>query len=129
MELLGDIVAVSTFFDTEPVGYLDQPLFLNAAALLRTELAPPDLLHGLMKIEREHGRDRSAGIAKGPRTLDLDLLLYDDLVLATRELTVPHPEMHASVFVLEPLAEIAGNLWHPTRQATVGELLRKLPKA
>jgi 2-amino-4-hydroxy-6-hydroxymethyldihydropteridine diphosphokinase len=126
MGSLGEVVAVSTFFDTDPVGYLDQPLFLNAAALLQTQLGALDLLHALMVIERDHGRDRSAGILKGPRTLDLDLLLYDDLVMTTPELTVPHPEMHCRTFVLEPLAEIGPNLWHPTQQATVGELLRRL---
>ena len=126
MSLLGGVLAVSSFYDTEPVGYLDQPPFLNAAALLRTELAPFDLLHALMIIERDHGRDRSHGIVKGPRTLDLDLLLYDDLVVLTPELTVPHPEMHCRAFVLEPLAEIAPDLWHPVQQATVGELLRRL---
>jgi 2-amino-4-hydroxy-6-hydroxymethyldihydropteridine diphosphokinase len=124
--LLGEVIAVSTFFDTDPVGYLDQPLFLNAAALLRTELGPLNLLHALMTIERDHGRDRSAGIAKGPRTLDLDLLLYDDFVMVTPELTVPHPEMHRRAFVLEPLAEIAPDLWHPAQHATVSELLRRL---
>ena len=126
MASLGEVFAVSTFFDTDPVGYLDQPLFLNAAALLRTQLGPLDLLHELMAIERDHGRDRSSGIAKGPRTLDLDLLLYDDLVMATPELTVPHPEMHTRAFVLEPLAEIGPNLLHPTQLATVSELLRGL---
>ena len=129
MHSLGQIVAVSTFYDTEPVGYLDQPPFLNAAALLQTELAPLDLLRALMSIEREHGRDRSAGIVSGPRTLDLDLLLYDDLVLRTPELTVPHPEMHLRGFVLEPLAEIAPDLRHPERMASVGDLLRQLHEA
>ncbi len=126
MKTLGEVLAASSFFYTEPVGYLDQPLFLNAAALLRTDLAPLDLLHALMAIEREHGRDRSHGIAKGPRTLDLDLLLYDELVMASPELTVPHPEMHRRVFVLQPLAEIAPSLWHPTQAASVGDLLRQL---
>ena len=126
---LGEVVAVSSFFDTEPVGYLDQPLFLNAAALLQTELAPVDLLHSLMVIERDHGRDRSTAIPKGPRTLDLDLLLYDNIVLATPELTVPHPEMHRRAFVLEPLAEIAPPLWDTTQHAAIGELLRQLRKS
>lgn len=123
---LGDVVEVSSFFDTEPVGYIDQPLFLNAAAVLKTELAPLDLLHALMAIEHDHGRDRSTGIAKGPRTLDLDLLLYDDVVLGTPELTLPHPEMHCRAFVLEPLAQIAPDLWHPILKVTIGGLLRQL---
>ena len=129
MGALGQVVAVSAFHDTEPVGYADQPLFLNAAALLQTQMEPTDLLHALMSIEREHGRDRSHGIAKGPRTLDLDLLLYDRLVLATQELTVPHPEMHSRRFVLEPLAEIGAGLWHPVLGTSVGELLQKLGAA
>ena len=121
----GNIVAVSTFFETEPVGYLEQPRFLNGAALLRTGLSPADLLQALMAIEAEHGRVRN-GIAKGPRTLDLDLLLYDDVVLAAPELTLPHPEMHRRIFVLKPLAEIAPDLWHPAEHATVAELLQRL---
>ena len=126
LHALGEVVAVSSFFDTEPVGYLDQPSFLNAAALLRTQLEPMELLGGLLAMEREHGRDRSHGIAKGPRTLDLDLLLYDDVVLATPELTLPHPEMHRRAFVLQPLAQVAPEMLHPTQHATVGDLLRRM---
>ena len=77
---LGTVQAVSTFLDTEPVGYTDQPRFLNATALLHTGLAPLDLLQALLEIERTHGRDRGHGISKGPRTLDLDLLLYLSLI-------------------------------------------------
>ncbi len=129
LQALGTVTAISSFFDTEPVGYTDQPRFLNAAALLETALPPAKLLHGLLGIEREHGRDRSHGIAKGPRTLDLDLLLYDDLVLQTDDLILPHPEMHRRGFVLQPLAEIAPGWMHPTRQLTVQQLLNKLPVA
>lgn len=123
---LGEVVAVSRFHETEPVGYVDQPRFLNAAALLRTELGPLELLRGLLEIEREFGRERSATVAKGPRTLDLDLLLYDEAVLSTEELELPHPSMHERRFVLGPLAEIAPEMVHPVQGKTVGRLLLEL---
>lgn len=129
LRALGKVTAASTFLDTDPVGYLNQPRFLNAAALLETALSPVDLLHALLGIEREHGRDRSQGIAKGPRTLDLDLLLYDDRVLQTEGLVLPHPEMHCRGFVLQPLAEIAPDMLHPTLQLSVRQLLDRLVPA
>ena len=86
LRTLGRVVAVSSFWDTAPVGYADQPRFLNGAALLETELAPPALLEALLSIERQHGRDRTGAEPKGPRTLDLDLLLYDTVVLQTAAL-------------------------------------------
>lgn len=127
---LGEVAAVSSFRETAPVGYTDQPNFVNAALLLRTELAPVTLLESLLGIERAMGRDRSADAPpKGPRIIDLDLLLYDALVLHqpatanTPALTLPHPEMHTRRFVLDPLAEIASGLTHPTSGLSVGELL------
>jgi 2-amino-4-hydroxy-6-hydroxymethyldihydropteridine diphosphokinase len=118
---LGKVKAVSSFYDTEPVGYLAQPRFLNGALLLETELEPVEVMRGLLDIEREMGRQRS--IAKGPRVIDLDLLLYGAVVMVTTELTLPHPEMHARRFVLEPLTEIAPGMVHPVLGKTVGEML------
>ncbi len=120
---IGHLAAVSRFWDTTPVGIVDQPRFLNGAALLDTVHTPHALLHALLTIERRHGRNRSCEIPKGPRTLDLDLLLYDDLILHTAELVLPHPEMHRRRFVLKPLAEIAPLLRHPVLNKTVAGLL------
>ena len=121
---LGRVVAVSTFYDTAPVGYLDQPRFLNAAMLLETELGPLQLLESLLAIERTMGRDRAATVAKGPRVIDLDVLLFGDVVMATPVLTLPHPAMRERRFVLEPLAEIAPGMIDPVTGRTMAELLR-----
>lgn len=124
----GKVRAVSTFHDTDPVGYLDQPRFLNAAALLDTTLTPESLMHALLAIEKSMGREREGAISKGPRIIDLDLLLYDNKILSTADLTLPHPAMHERRFVLEPLAEIAPDMLHPVLRLTVSEMLQHLNK-
>ena len=123
---LGEVLGVSPFHDTAPVGYTEQPRFLNGAMLLATELEPVELMRALLAIERAMGRDRSVVAAKGPRTVDLDLLLMDDVVLVTDELTVPHPAMAERQFVLEPLAEIAAGMVDPVSGRTVREMLARL---
>jgi 2-amino-4-hydroxy-6-hydroxymethyldihydropteridine diphosphokinase len=124
---LGHARAVSSFYSTAPVGYTAQPDFLNAAFLLETELAPADLMHALLNIERAMGRDRTIVPAKGPRIIDLDLLLMDDVVLESHDLTLPHTAMSERRFVLEPLAEIAPAMVDPVSGRTIAELLAKLP--
>ncbi|MGF7182111.1 2-amino-4-hydroxy-6-hydroxymethyldihydropteridine diphosphokinase [Tunturiibacter psychrotolerans] len=128
---LGEVTAVSSFYDTEPVGYLEQPKFLNGAILVATDLEPAALLRELLTVERAMGRDRASAVVKGPRVIDLDLLLYadrewGDVVMETEELTLPHPAMQERRFVLEPLKEIAPEWVHPVLGLTVGELLERL---
>ena len=107
-----EVVRVSSLRDTEPVGYLGQPRFLNGAAELETDLEPRELLVRLLEIERSLGRVRE-GPPMGPRTIDLDLLLYGDQQIVEAGLQVPHPRMHERAFVLEPLAELNPSLVVP----------------
>ena len=123
LSTLGEVTAISSFHATDPVGYLDQPQFLNAAALLDTPLPPLELLHSLLAIEHAMGRDRANAPPKGPRIIDLDLLLYGNIVLHSPELTLPHPAMHERAFVLAPLAEIAPTMQHPTLHRSITDLL------
>ena len=120
-----EVVRVSSFRDTAPEGYTDQPRFLNAAAELNTGLTARALLGSLLELERAFGRDRAASPPMGPRTLDLDLLLYGDQTIDEPLLTVPHPHLHERRFVLEPLAELDPDLVVPG-QGPVGALLARL---
>jgi len=118
------LVTTSSLYETEPVGIVDQPLFLNAAVHLSTELEPAELLEVLQEVERRMGRQRT--IRWGPRIIDLDLLLYDDLIIDGTRLVVPHPELTRRAFVLVPLAEIAPQAVEPRSGRRVDELLRAL---
>jgi len=120
-----DLRRVSAFRDTEPVGYVDQPRFLNGVAELETTLAPAELLGALLELEQAFGRERSASPPQGPRTLDLDLLLYGKDTIDERGLEVPHPRLHERAFVLEPLAELDPGLVVPGL-GPVQDLLAKL---
>jgi 2-amino-4-hydroxy-6-hydroxymethyldihydropteridine diphosphokinase len=108
-----EVVAVSTLVDTTPVGHLDQPRFLNGVAVLETDIEARSLLGVLLAVEARFGRDRAAAPPQGPRTLDLDLLLYGDAEIDEEGLRIPHPRLHERRFVLEPLQEVAPGLEVP----------------
>lgn len=118
-----DVTRISSIYETEPVDYLDQPWFLNLAVEAQTELNAADLLHALREIEMQMGSKKR--IAKGPRLIDMDILLFGDAVIDTPELQVPHPRMHLRRFVLEPLAEIAPNALHPVLSLKASEMLER----
>jgi 2-amino-4-hydroxy-6-hydroxymethyldihydropteridine diphosphokinase len=122
---LGEVVEVSSFYETEPVELLAQPWFLNCAVKLNTEKMPRQLLRGILEIEKKMGRRR--GQKKGPRNIDIDILLFGNSTVETQDLTIPHPAMHERRFVLEPLTEIAPEARHPGLKSTVRELRDALP--
>jgi 2-amino-4-hydroxy-6-hydroxymethyldihydropteridine diphosphokinase len=123
---LGQVIARSSLYSTAPVGYANQPRFLNAVVGVETHLGPRALLVSLLRIEREFGRDRASAIANGPRTLDLDILLYGDLIVSESGLEIPHPRLAEREFALVPLNEIAPAALDPRSGAKVKELLEKL---
>lgn len=126
---LGRVDAVSSLYETEPWGKTDQPLFLNAACALETDLGPEPLLRELLRIEAELGRERSPESRWGPRSIDLDLLLYDERELRLPGLVVPHPRLHERAFALVPLAEIAPEAIHPALHARVKDLAERVARA
>ncbi len=122
---LGEVISTSSPYETEPVEVTGHPWYLNCAIALRTEKMPKQLMSALLGIEQEMGRRRSH--EKTPRKIDIDILLFGNSVIDTKELTVPHPEMHRRRFVLEPLSEIAPDLRHPVLKRTIRELRDALP--
>ena len=115
------ILDCSPVYETPPWGYLDQPAFLNQVVKAQTQLSPRELLDLLKQVETEMGRQKT--MQNGPRLIDLDILLYEDLVLDTPQLTIPHPRMAGRGFVLVPLADLAPDLRHPTLGVTIREML------
>jgi 2-amino-4-hydroxy-6-hydroxymethyldihydropteridine diphosphokinase len=122
---LGQVSAVSSFYETEPVELTAQPWFLNCAVKLETNRMPKQLMKSILDIEREMGRQRKQ--KKGPRNIDIDILFFGNSVVEAQGLTIPHPALHQRRFVLEPLVEIAPEFRHPVFKRTVRELRDALP--
>jgi 2-amino-4-hydroxy-6-hydroxymethyldihydropteridine diphosphokinase len=125
LKTIGDPTLVSSFYETEPVELALQPWFLNCAVKLDTEKMPRQLMAATLALEQELGRQRKQ--QKGPRTIDIDILLFGSSVVKLPSLTIPHPKMHQRRFVLEPLAEIAPEVRHPVFKRTIRELRDALP--
>ncbi|MBC8285227.1 MAG: 2-amino-4-hydroxy-6-hydroxymethyldihydropteridine diphosphokinase [Nitrospinae bacterium] len=119
------LIAQSALYQSEPIGKVDQPWFVNAAIVVHTSLSPENLLQFLLNIEQLLGRIRNE--KWGPRIIDLDILDYDGRIINSKTLALPHPEMIHRRFVLEPLSEIAGSTIHPLKEKTILSLLNELP--
>lgn len=126
LPVAGRVVVVSSIYETEPVEFTQQPWFLNCAVALETTLTPEELMAAILRIEKEMGRHRVR--EKGPRTIDIDILLFANETLHSPQVTIPHPAMQERRFVLEPLAEIAPKARHPVLKKTVLELRDALPQ-
>jgi 2-amino-4-hydroxy-6-hydroxymethyldihydropteridine diphosphokinase len=123
---VGRVTAVSSFYETEPVEFTQQPWFLNCAIAIETSNTPQQLMSAILQIEEEMGRRRVQ--KKGPRSIDIDILLFAGTILESKGLTIPHPAMQQRRFVMEPLAEIAPQALHPVFKKTICELLNQLPE-
>jgi 2-amino-4-hydroxy-6-hydroxymethyldihydropteridine diphosphokinase len=122
---LGEVLQVSSLYETEPVEFTAQPWFLNCAVELDTENTAQQLIESILEIERQMGRTRTQ--KKGPRSIDIDILLFGNSTVDTKGLSIPHPGLQERRFVLEPLAEIAPGVRHPTLKKTIQELSDALP--
>ena len=122
---VGRVVAQSKFYHTEPVDFIDQEWFLNAAIKIETPLEPLGLLNALQQIQKAAGR-KKGGIRFGPRVIDLDIIFYDDLTFEDERLMIPHPRMHKRRFVLQPICDIDPQIVHPVLEQTVGRLLLQM---
>jgi len=124
-ENCGDIISISSIYETEAWGFTDQPSFLNQVLVLNTTLTPEDLMQQLLAVEEQLGRKRAEKM--GPRTIDIDILLLDEIVYHSETLTLPHPSLHLRRFALIPLAEVAPGKKHPLLNKTIEELLTDCP--
>ena len=120
---VGAVVQASSIYETEAWGIQDQPAFLNQVLAVKTNLDPGQVLQAILAIEEEMGRKRKEKF--GPRTIDIDILFFGNLVAKQTDLTIPHPQLHLRRFTLEPLNEIAPGLVHPVLQKTISQLLEE----